>query len=280
MRYAIISDVHANMEALTAVLQKIEAEGINRIVCLGDVVGYHADPNECIEVIRERKILCIAGNHDRAATGLKEPIRFGQAGKRAIYWTRGQLTTESKQFLESLPLTALVNDGGFLMVHASLDPEPNEEIYLYSEGQARTNFQRFRALWPETNVCFFGHTHRPMGFEFRDERVEELDPPRIRLRTGASYLINPGSVGQPRDSDPRASFLIFDSDRQLVQFHRVLFDTNACYRKTEQAGLIYQESFLSRSENLVQRWLEVGKRLRKRIRCGRNSWRGAGGTDT
>jgi predicted phosphodiesterase len=266
MKYAVISDIHANLEALTSVVQHIDAQDVDRIVCLGDLVGYHAEPNEVIQIIRDRDIQCIAGNHDTVATGAKEPVRFGETGKRAIYWTRGRLTSESKEFLESLPLTATIDEGGFMMVHASLNPVPNEDIYLRSEADAAANFGRLAALAPQVGVCFFGHTHWPTVFEFSRGRVDALDPTTVQLMSAASYLINPGSVGRPPNRDPRASFLIFDSGRQEVQFHRVRFDVEACCSKARKVGLLHQESLLSLAENVAQGWLDAGGQPRKWIR--------------
>ena len=130
MRYAVISDVHSNLEALTAVLDKIDGEHADRDVCLGDLVGYYADPNECLKIIRNSDIRSIAGNHDRAATGAKEPAQFGEAGRRAIFWTRGELSDESRLYLEQLPLSCLVDDR-FLMVHAALHRSRTKTFTLF-----------------------------------------------------------------------------------------------------------------------------------------------------
>jgi predicted phosphodiesterase len=258
MRYAIISDLHANLEALTAVLEKIDAEGANRIICLGDLVGYYANPNECIKILHERNIKCIAGNHDRAAIGVKEPSQFAEAAKRAIFWTRSKLTTDSARFLSSLPLSEVI-DGRFLIVHAALHPEPNEDLRLTTKSEAAKSFNVL--IRSGVNICFFGHTHHSIVYEYRNCMLSEINQDRVKLDISAYYMINPGSVGQSRDRDPKAAFLIFDADQQVVQFYRVAYDRAACYRKAEMAGLLYRESLLRKSANRLTDWLEARKSM-------------------
>jgi diadenosine tetraphosphatase ApaH/serine/threonine PP2A family protein phosphatase len=241
MRYAVISDIHANLEALTAVLESIGAEGVDRIVCGGDVVGYYANPNECIEALRERQVCCVLGNHDNVALGRKEPERFGQAGKKAIYWTREVLRPENRQWLEELPLVAEV-DGQFLMVHAGLDPEPNEETYVRTAGQVRANLEALARHPSGLPVCLLGHTHIPFLSHDGAPQVT-LDRGEFhRLEEGRRYIANPGSVGKPRETDTRATYLILDSTERTIRFVRVAYDREAAMRKADEAGLILHKS--------------------------------------
>jgi predicted phosphodiesterase len=266
MRYAIISDIHANLEALTAVLERIDSDlATDQIICSGDLVGYYANPNECLRLIRERGIQCIAGNHDTVAAGLKEPLRFGMSGRNAILWTRQQLTPDNLRFLQSLPLTLTI-DEKILVVHGSLHPQPNEDNYLNTPEQIKACF----AAWPQTDsplrLCFFGHTHRALAYESSGEVVRKHKTQKLKLQDDATYLVNPGSVGQPRDRDRRAAFAVFDDETRTLEFHRVEFDREACYRKAEAAGLILRETYLSRAENVVRGWIETGADLLERAR--------------
>lgn len=258
MRYAILSDIHSNLEALTAVLRLVDNQRVEKIVCLGDLVGYYANPNECLQIIRERNIPCIIGNHDRVATGSKEPTRFGEAARIAIFWTRDHLTIENLRFLEKLPLIG-VFDEKFLIVHGSLYPEPNEDLYLTSKAEVVKNFETLEKDGSKVKLCFFGHTHHPLVYEYQDGRLNRIDKAEVNLNPDSYYLINPGSVGQSRDRDPRAAFLIFDSEEGTVCFHRVDYDRGACYRKAGEAGLLYKESLLRKSANWLGDWIEVGR---------------------
>ena len=255
MKYAVISDVHANLEALTTALAYIDATGVDRIVCPGDLVGYYTNPNEVIEIIRTRNIVCIAGNHDRMAIGAKEPVKCTESARQAMYWTRENLTQESLDYLASLPSTAVV-DQQFLMVHASLHPQPNDDNYLITAADARRSFDSLRQCWPGIHVCFFGHTHRCAVYVRHNGAISTGVLPKVNLRQDATYLINPGSVAQPRDGDQRAAFLIYDSDQETVEFLRVTYDREACMQKAAQAGLLVNSSFRSR----IARWLDVGRR--------------------
>lgn len=253
MRYAVISDVHANLEALTAVLAEIDASGVDRIICPGDLVGYYTDPNEVIALLRERKVLCIAGNHDRMAIGAKEPVRCTESARRAMYWTRTQLTSDSLSYLSSLRASMVVDDQ-ILMVHASLHPEPNDDRYLTSSRESRLSFDGMRQGWPNVHVCFFGHTHRSAVYASRENALLSRDCSAITLQKGERYLINPGSVGQPRDGDERAAFLLYDSERLRVEFLRVPFDNGSVESKVRRAGIFVGPSITRR----VARWFSRG----------------------
>ena len=259
MRYALVSDIHANLEALTAVLKTIDAERVDKIVSLGDLVGYYTNPNECLEIIRGRAIESVAGNHDRAASGLKEPTWFSDSAKRGIVWTREHLTAESTQFLATLPLVKLI-DERFLIVHGALHPQPNEDRYLASRTEANRSFSALMRSDSNTNLCFFGHTHRRIAYEYLDGMLSEIADEEVTLKPRAYYLVNPGSVGQSRDGDPRASFLIFDADKAAVRFHRVAYDLVACHRKAGEAGLLVDEQGSGRWRRLIGR-LATGRSL-------------------
>ncbi|HLG17529.1 MAG TPA: metallophosphoesterase family protein [Blastocatellia bacterium] len=263
MRYAVISDVHANLEALKAVLAKIDAKGVDETVCLGDLVGYFANPNECVDIIRRRNIKCIMGNHDRAALGEKEPTQFGEAARRAIYWTREHATPDTLEYLAKLP-TLEILDRDFLMVHAALHPQPNEDLRLYARVNVERTFHKLIEDHPGMSGCFFGHIHTCVVHEYRDGRLSKAAGPVVRLDVTARYLVNPGSVGQPRDGDPRAAFLIFDADQRTIKFHRVLYDWAASYEKAGRAGLIYKENALRKSINWLSDWVEAGTDAIKR----------------
>jgi predicted phosphodiesterase len=257
MQYAILSDPHANLEALTATLAAIDAAGVDEIICLGDLVGYYANPNECVDLIRRRGIRCVAGNHDTVATGRNSPTHFGQRAQRAIAWTREQLTADNLRFLADLPITQTIEDRVFL-VHGAAHPTPNENTYLSNTRQAEASFLSLSQFTSPSRLCFFGHTHRALVYTMSANGCVRLKCPSLRLRADTSYLINPGSVGQPRDQDPRASFVVYDSTVESIRFHRVAFDWATAERKAHLAGLVPSETYLSRAQNMVRRWIDTG----------------------
>ncbi len=235
MRYAIISDIHANLEAFNSVLDEIDAAGADMIVCLGDIVGYGANPNECVEIVMNRNIDSLIGNHDKAACGLTEPTGFNPAAREAALWTRGELTEKNREFLKALPETKEIN--GFVAVHGAIsDPDS----YILSPYDAAREF----GLLGEKSLCFFGHTHVAAAFSLDNGRVSESRADRFELREGRKYLVNPGSVGQPRDRDPRASFLIYDTcdDKGKAERRRVEYPIERAQKKIIKRGL---DSFLA-----------------------------------
>jgi len=219
MRYGVISDVHANIAALDAVCRRLDKARVERIICLGDIVGYHAHANECVARIRERCDVVIAGNHDRAAVGSLDSSEFPAVARRAIAWTRCVLAPEHVAYLAQLR-SFVALDPTTVLVHGALAPTPNDQLHISSPQRVAENLDAF-ALRPE-RVCWFGHTHRPVAHTrhgtLRGSGTIELDPE-------AQYLVNPGSVGQSRDSDPRASCAVFEDGR--VAFLRVEFDIAA-----------------------------------------------------
>lgn len=244
MRYAIISDIHANLEALSAVLDAAERLGAERIVCLGDIVGYYANPTQCVDCLRGRGIECVRGNHDSVAGGLREPGDFSAPALKAIVWTRRHLPAEYSQYLASLPLS-LVIDNRFVMVHAGLHPQPNDTVRIRNERDAGETLRCLPASGPR--LCFCGHTHSSVIYARQGGTVTRHSGEQIELVPGASYLINPGSVGQPRDGDDRASFAIYDSSRASVRFHRELYDRRLTREKAIAAGTVSPPHILRRS---------------------------------
>ncbi len=216
MRYLIISDIHANRPALEAVLK--DAGGFDAIWCLGDLVGYGPDPNECVERIQDFDHICLAGNHDWAALGRLSLDNFNLDARVASSWTQEELDLSTQIYLESLPTR--IEQGNFLLVHGS----PREPIweYLLDAGLAAVNFNHF-----STPFCLVGHTHIPIIFALDEERERcyPLVPsPSEPIPLGTYRMIlNPGSVGQPRDGDPRASYAILDTDTNTWELRRVAY---------------------------------------------------------
>lgn len=238
MRYAVISDVHANLEALGAVLEDVQRRGLRRIVCAGDLVGYHADPEACVALLRAHEVVCVAGNHDRAAAGLADPRDFGDHARRTAGWTAAHLGAENRSYLGSLPLFRVI-DERFLLVHGALHPTPNADLHLSSSARVRRSIEALEAGPFGVRLAFFGHTHRA-GVHARRAHAPAEEGGTVQLDVGAACLVNPGSVGQPRDGDPRAAYAIFDADRHAVELVRVPFDREACLAKVARAGLAEQ----------------------------------------
>lgn len=232
MRYAIISDIHSNLEALEVALKEIDSLGIKEIVCLGDLVGYNANPNECIDIIRERGIRCVMGNHDARAVGLKEPLDFNPIARKAILWTRGRLTPENIDYLRNLPGRLIFGDGKALAIHGSIH---NTETYILTPWDASENFGIMREDPGLPSLCFFGHTHVRLCYQEVGGRVMTLYDDEIEISADARYLINPGGVGQPRDLDPRTAFLVYDGER--VVFFRRPYPIEKTRSKVVRAGL-------------------------------------------
>jgi len=231
MLYAILADIHANLEAFEAVLADIEQRGgVAEVWCLGDVVGYGPDPGRCLELLRSRKHVCVAGNHDWASTGKVPTTAFNPDAAAACQWTAKQLSPEETAYLSGLPLT--MEKGDFTLVHGS----PREPIWEYavSPGTASDSFNHFR-----TRFCLVGHSH--LALVFKDEEGNcSFSPfsPDIRLALGKNRLIiNPGGVGQPRDGDPRASYAIYDSEASTIRLYRITYDIGATQDKIMRAGL-------------------------------------------
>lgn len=244
MRYAVLADVHANLEALTAVLDDARALGAERVVCAGDLVGYHADPNAVVDLLRAHDVVAVAGNHDRAAAGITEPDDFGDVARRAVLWTRGRLAAGARAYLASLPLARVV-DGRFLLFHGGLHPAPNADLHLSSAARVRHSIQAFAAGGWGVRIAFFGHTHRAVVHSARGGAITDRRPApaagggeTMDLDGGAHHLVNPGSVGQPRDGGAGAAYAVFDAARGQIHLRRVPFDARAAAAKAEAEGLL------------------------------------------
>lgn len=233
MRYLIVSDIHANRQALEAVTHHARG-GFDAIACLGDIVGYGADPAFTVDWTRENAKWIVRGNHDKAVAGLEDLEWFNPAARAATLWTQSQLTVEQQEWLRSLPQGPAMMDD-FALVHGSpLD----EDEYLLGLREAVEV-----ADYIDSPVSFFGHTHLQGGFQLhrngvRRVRRPDFDEEEFVLQLeDAWYLLNPGSVGQPRDGDPRAAYAIFDSASGLASFRRVLYDIAEAQRRIRAAGL-------------------------------------------
>ncbi len=221
MRIAIISDIHSNLDALTEAFAIIDTKEIDRVFCLGDIVGYGAEPNECIAMLRRRGVPCIAGNHDIAALEPAKADHLNRYARTAIEWTARQLTPENAEFLASLPYTITAHQCTF--VHASPD-RPEEWKYIVTGYDAQEYFQYFA-----TPICWVGHSHIS-GVHCEDLKTSEVEK-------GKRYIINVGSVGQPRNRDSRLSFGIFDVDRWEYEHVAAEYDAEFAREKIIKAGL-------------------------------------------
>jgi diadenosine tetraphosphatase ApaH/serine/threonine PP2A family protein phosphatase len=228
MRFAIISDIHANLEAFEAVLADARDNKCTDFVCLGDVVGYNANPHECVGRLRELDCPIVKGNHDEQASLVESSRDFNEMAEAAIQWTRDNLTAEDKNWLRDLKLQRQVRD--FTIVHATLDT-PGQWGYVFNNLDAAASF-----TYQNTTVCFFGHTHVPMAF-IRDEGVQRQLIDKLRIDPEKKYFINVGSVGQPRDGDWHAAYCIYDIESNVVEQRRVKYDVAAAQKKIIDAGL-------------------------------------------
>jgi len=231
MLRAILSDVHSNLEALEAVLADADRAGPAELLCLGDFVGYGASPNECLERLRPRVAASVAGNHDLAACGRIRVGSFSSYAAQAARWTEGVLTPEHRAWLEALPFEA--RRGAARLVHAS-PAEPPAWHYVLSSGEARLEFDAF-----EEPLCLIGHSHYPGAFRLgpRAGEVAYTREPRVRLDGGCRFLVNAPSVGQPRDGDPRAGYLLWDDEEGWVRHVRVDYDITTARQRILDAGL-------------------------------------------
>jgi predicted phosphodiesterase len=228
MRFAILSDLHANLEATEAVLADAREHDCTDFVCLGDVVGYNANPHECLEIVQKMKCPVVKGNHDEQATLTESSRGFNALAEAAINWTRAHLTDQDKEWLRALPMTQQVRD--FTLVHATLDA-PEQWGYVFNSLDAVASF-----AYQETTLCFFGHTHVAGAF-VRDDGVKKVKVEQLPIEEGKKYFINVGSVGQPRDGDWRAAYCIYHVENNVVEQRRIKYDLATAQKKIIQAGL-------------------------------------------
>jgi len=245
VKLALISDVHANLEALRATLDDIAGQAVDRIVCLGDIVGYNANPAECIALVRRPDCLCVAGNHDRAVAGAITTETFSTTAARAAAWTRRRLKADDLAFLAGLPLTAEI-EGELVAVHGALHPQAGREIVRLDDDESRGfTFEALLTHPSGARICAFGHTHRAAIYELHDGCIALRGEDELCLRDDAYYLINPGTVGEPRGADRRARYMVVDLAQRIVRRRRVAYDAVAPVRATRKAGLAPPLPFLS-----------------------------------
>ncbi|MGJ8678170.1 MAG: metallophosphoesterase family protein [Akkermansiaceae bacterium] len=228
MKYGILSDIHANLEALTSVIADAKSRGVNRFICLGDVVGYNANPSECVDLIRDLNCQVIMGNHDQYTVAKEIPKAVNGRARLSLEWTRENIRPDQVEWLANLPMTRRV--GGFEIVHASLN-EPGDWNYILNAIDAILHFHH-----QKTPLCFFGHTHSPMYFT-TEVRKTFRGESHIDLQDDRGYLINVGSVGQPRGEDKRAQYAVYDSRAKTVDIMRVEYDVALTCQKIRKAGL-------------------------------------------
>ncbi len=217
MKYALISDLHANAAALQIVLARCRELRVDKIINLGDTVGYGSRPNECCEMLMAHDVTSIAGNHDLAACGVFEPVYFKPEARRRMLWTRAVLAKGSRRYLESLPET-LVIDHAFVIVHGSLK---SYSQYLLTEKAIQQSFALLKKNYPEYKVCFFGHTHKAGAHELNAAGLRSVEALQFKLNAESLYLINPGTIGYPRYADSPLSFAVYDSDNKTVRIIRL-----------------------------------------------------------
>lgn len=231
MRYAIIADIHANQVAFTAVLDDIKRRGgVEKVWCLGDVVGYGPDPHECLELLQQTNHICVPGNHDWAAINKIDTSDFNPDAAAANHWTAKQLSPADIGYLGNLPL--VIKEENFTLVHGS-PREPIWEYILYP-STAGDNFNYFK-----TPLCLVGHTHIPVVFRYAENRTvaSSFSTDAIIIQNKDRLIINPGSVGQPRDNNPRASYAIYDDSVKTIRLYRVDYDIRSTQEKMAKVRL-------------------------------------------
>lgn len=239
-RYAVLGDIHGNWEALSTVLADAAEQGVTRYVSVGDVVGYNADPAACLDKVRELDCTVVRGNHDHYCSHGESLHDFHPLAAQVISWTREQLSEEQIGYLRHLKMHVTLD--GFTLVHSTLDmPERWGYVFDTLEAEAHFNYQH-------TSVCFYGHTHVPVVFD-KLGRVTRHEGSTLKVEIGHKYFINVGSVGQPRDGDPRCAYVIYDTAAKTVELRRLTYDLAAAQAKIRAAGL---------PERLAER-LAVGK---------------------
>ncbi len=228
MKYAIIADIHANLEAFQVILDDAQKQKVTHYACLGDVVGYNANPKECLDIVRKMNIPCVKGNHDEYCS-TDDPLEgFNPAAAEAVHWTRGQLSDKERQWLCDLKYTKIV--ANFTLVHATLDA-PERWGYVFDKLAAAASFP-----YQNTQVCFFGHTHVPVAF-MRDTVVRGGTYSKFKIDPAKKYFVNVGAIGQPRDNNPKAAYVVYDMDEGTIELRRLEYDIPAAQKKIRAAGL-------------------------------------------
>ena len=228
MRYAVLGDIHSNLHALEVVLDHMDREGVDRVLCVGDIVGYGAGPEECVQIMREREALVVAGNHDWAVADRIDTTNFNAYARDSVDWTRQRLSDEELSYLAELPLVEQLEN--LTIVHSDLY-SPEFFGYIQTLYDAALSFQQMKKP-----VCFLGHSHVPIVFYDGDPITYFCDSD-FAVPNGVKAIVNVGSVGQPRDSDPRASYVIYDDQKRRILIRRVPYDTEAAAFSILDAGL-------------------------------------------
>lgn len=228
-KFAILADIHSNIDALKAVVEDAREDGVTDFLCVGDIVGYNASPNECVDLIRSLDCFTIRGNHDHYCAYDESLDDLHPMAASVIAWTRRQIEGERAEWLKNLPFHAFHQ--GMTLVHSTLDM-PERWGYVFDSIEAEAHF-----CYQNTQICFHGHTHVPVIFEKHGGRVERYDPQDINIGLGRRYFINTGSVGQPRDNDNRASYCTYDVMQREIKFRRVEYDVEAAQAKIRAEGL-------------------------------------------
>lgn len=228
-KYAVISDAHSNAEALRSVLEDIGDRQIQDIFFLGDAVGYGPEPNECIALLSNECRIMIAGNHDWGLLGLTDPGSFNENARIALAWTRGVLTDSNREILRRSPLKAELREMDITLVHATPDA-PEQWRYLLKLSEAENSFQHI-----QTEICFVGHSHRPFIIEMPLSGALNINKQEMRKKSGCRYIVNAGSIGQPRDGDPRACYALVDGER--IELVRVGYNIRATQKRMRDMTL-------------------------------------------
>jgi len=232
MRYGVFSDVHSNLEAMTAVLAALQHDAVDEYIFLGDIVGYGADPVACLALLKklmsEKTCYCLAGNHDHAVCGLSDAVGFNAYAREAVRWTNEQLSDSDLKLLREMPLTAAQDN--WVAVHGSLH-DPEQWHYIVDQNNALPHLER-----QMVQVSFVGHSHHPWIIA-KKEKIEWSVKTEENLEDGVKYIVNDGSAGQPRDGDPRASYVLYDSSAKRVEIKRVSYDVERAQKKILDAGL-------------------------------------------
>lgn len=231
MLYAIISDIHGNAEALQAVFSDIRKKKVDSIICLGDIVGYYPDPEKCIDLIKKEVQYCVAGNHDYAAIGRIDTQNFTYYAYAAMEWTKQNISDRARAYLQSLPLT--VNLENMFFTHSS-PSNPQEWVYVFPDSEEAV-FEAFNSLMYGVN--FIGHTHWPSIMIQENDRIILHSEHTIDMVESHYYLINVGSVGQPRDFDSRSCYALYDTDAMKISLHRVEYDYRVTQKKIREKHL-------------------------------------------
>lgn len=228
-KFAILGDIHSNIDALCTVLEDCRSQGVTDVLCTGDVVGYNACPHECLEIIRDLGCPVVMGNHDHYVSTEQNLMDFNPDAAAVIEWTRQQLTDDEMQYLATLPFVK--TSMGIALVHSTMD-NPGNFGYVFDHLQAESHFTH-----QLTPLCFHGHTHVPMIYEKQIGGVYRIDPQDFKLPIGRKYFINVGSVGQPRDGDPRASYVIYEPKTRQITYRRIPYDVETAQARIRYAGL-------------------------------------------